>query len=339
MNACMQEYILTGYLFGEYASLRNYEVFSRLALDSYENISKNEKGNSNMHYLYEYGDILNSPYECFIFDTAIHSFPIRQHWHYYMEILFMLNGTALVSCKDTEYILHPGEMITLPPKELHAIYATSNERLRYYVLKFDLKRFHEDGALSPQLKAVVQQALSDPNSSIHFLAPQMQKYPIQGYIRACSNEYEQRGYGYLTAMHAAITCLLLAMVRIWRSHGFIPSKAAPEPASHSIDTITEYIDAHSNQSLRVEDLALRCNMSYSFFAKKFKQLYGRSCKEYIEYVRVTKTEDLLLFTDYDLAYISRETGFSDCSHMIKTFRKYKNITPKQFRMQNTKTLH
>ena len=39
------------------------------------------------------------------------------------------------------------------------------------------------------------------------------------------------------------------------------------------------------------------------------------------------------------AYISQETGFSDCSHMIKTFRKYKNITPKQFRMQNTKTLH
>ena len=41
----------------------------------------------------------------------------------------------------------------------------------------------------------------------------------------------------------------------------------------------------------------------------------------------------------DLTYISQETGFSDCSHMIKTFRKYKNITPKQYRLQNTKTLH
>lgn len=292
-----------------------------------------------MHYLFEYGDILNSPYECFIFDTAIHSFPIRQHWHYYMEILFILDGTALVSCGDKEYILHPGDMISLPSKELHAIYATSNERLRYYVLKFDLKRFHEDGALSPQLKSVVQQALSDPNSSVHFSASQMQKYPIEGYLSACSSEYEQRGYGYLTAMHATITCLLLAMVRIWRNHGFVPSKITTEPAFHSIDTITEYIDAHSNQALRVEDLALRCNMSYSFFAKKFKQLYGRSCKEYIEYIRVTKTEDLLLYTDYDLSYISQETGFSDCSHMIKTFRKYKNITPKQFRMQNTKALH
>ena len=62
-------------------------------------------------------------------------------------------------------------------------------------------------------------------------------------------------------------------------------------------------------------------------------------QEYIEYIRVTKAEDLLLFSDYDLTYISQETGFSDCSHMIKTFRKYKNITPKQYRLQNTKTLH
>lgn len=292
-----------------------------------------------MHYLFEYGDILNSPYEAFIFDTAIHSFPVRQHWHYYMEILFMLDGTALVSCGSKEYILQPGDMISLPPKELHAIYATSNERLRYYVLKFDLNRFHENTGLTPQLKSVVQQALADEHTSIHFSSSQIQKYPIEEYIRTCSYEYEQKGYGYYTAMHAALTCLLLSMVRIWRNHGFVPSRVAAEPAYHSIDTITEYIDAHSNQPLRVEDLALRCNMSYSFFAKKFRQLYGRSCKEYIEYIRVTKAEDLLLFTDCDLTYISQETGFSDCSHMIKTFRKYKNITPKQFRIQNTKTLH
>ena len=210
-----------------------------------------------MHYLFEYGDILNSPYEAFVFDTAIHSFPVRQHWHYYMEILFMLDGTALVNCGGKEYILQPGDMISLPPKELHAIYATSNERLRYYVLKFDLNRFQEDTRLAPQLKSVVQQALADKNISIYFSAAQMKKYPIEGYIRACSNEYEQKGYGYYTAMHAALTCLLLAMVRIWRAHGFNPSKLAPEPTFHSIDTITEYIDTHSNQALRVEDLAVR----------------------------------------------------------------------------------
>ena len=29
-----------------------------------------------MHNLFEYGDILNSPYEAFVFDTVIHDFPV-----------------------------------------------------------------------------------------------------------------------------------------------------------------------------------------------------------------------------------------------------------------------
>ena len=77
-----------------------------------------------------------------------------------------------------------------------------------------------------------------------------------------------------------------------------------------------------------------CNMSYSYFAKNFKQYYGRSCKEYIEFIRVSKAADLLLFTDFDLSYISQETGFSDSSHLIKIFRKWKGVTPKQFKKQH-----
>lgn len=292
-----------------------------------------------MHYLFEYGDILNSPYEAFIFDTAVLSFPVRQHWHYYMEIVFMLEGTSIVSCDKKEYILQPGDMIALHPKTLHAIYATSNERLRYYVLKFDLNRFRENAGFVPQMKSVILQAQTDEHAFIHFTASALQNYPMDSYLGACVRELEHRNYGYHLAMHSAITYLLLSMIRIWRKNGFVPSLETTQPADNSIDTITEFIDAHSNQPLRVEDLALHCNMSYSFFAKKFRQLYGRSCKEYIEFIRVAKAEDMLLFTDYDLTYISQETGFSDCSHMIKTFRKYKNITPKQYRIQNTKTLH
>lgn len=251
----------------------------------------------------------------------------------------MLEGTTLVTCDRDEYYLHPGDMIALLPKKLHSISGSSKEHLRYYVLKFDLNRFHDNNGMIPQLKSAILQADSDEHAFIHFSRENLDCFPIESYLQTCTQEYAQKNYGYNLAMHASISCLLLTMVRVWRSHGYTPPMKATQPADNSIDTITEYIDAHSNQTLRVEELASHCNMSYSFFAKKFKQLYGRSCKEYIEYIRVTKAEDLLLFTDYDLTYISQETGFSDCSHMIKTFRKYKNITPKQYRLQNTKTLH
>ena len=244
-----------------------------------------------------------------------------------------------MTCDRDVYHLEPGDMIALLPKKLHSIGGTTKEHRRYYVLKFDLNRFHDNSSIMPQLKSAILQVGNYNPAFIHFSKESLNGYPIESYLYNCAREYEHRNYGYNLAMHASLTCLLLAMVRIWRDHGYTPPMLATQPEDNSVDTITEYIDAHSNQPLKVEDLASMCNMSYSFFAKKFRQLYGRSCKEYIEYIRVTKAEDLLLFSDYDLTYISQETGFSDCSHMIKTFRKYKNITPKQYRLQNTKVLH
>lgn len=289
-----------------------------------------------MHYLFEQGDILNSPYEAFIFDTAMHTLPVRQHWHYYMEILFIIEGKLCVTTDELTYTLQPGDLICLLPKQLHSMYAASNQRIRYYVLKFDLNRFRDSSDFIPPLKSMMMQAKNDDTTPIYFTATDLSKNPVDDYLRDCTHEFYNKKYGYHASMHASITCLLLALIRVWRSRGFQPTIQTVQPSDNAIDTITEYIDLHSSQPLHVEELASRCNMSYSFFAKKFKQLYGRSCKEYIEYIRVTKAEDMLLFTDFDLTYISQETGFSDCSHMIKTFKKYKNTTPKQFRMQNTK---
>ena len=78
----------------------------------------------------------------------------------------------------------------------------------------------------------------------------------------------------------------------------------------------------------------KCNMSYSGFAAKFHDLYGMTCKEYIEKMRIFKAEEYLLFTDNDLAFISEKTGFADTSHFIRIFKKHRGITPKQFRKQN-----
>ena len=80
--------------------------------------------------------------------------------------------------------------------------------------------------------------------------------------------------------------------------------------------ILEYIDTHSAEPLEVRQLAEMCYMSYSNFARLFRENYGRSCKEYIKYIRLNKAQDLLLNSDYDLDYIAQETGFFDCSHFM-----------------------
>ena len=63
-----------------------------------------------MYNLFEPGDLLNSPYEALLFDTEKYCFPVRSHWHHYMEIILMVKGTSFVESDEKKYLLHPGDM-------------------------------------------------------------------------------------------------------------------------------------------------------------------------------------------------------------------------------------
>jgi AraC-like DNA-binding protein len=143
----------------------------------------------------------------------------------------------------------------------------------------------------------------------------------------------ERNYGYDLMLQNHIYTLLMNVVRHWLKHGLVIQMDTAD-SNYDIDSITEYIDTCMGEELRVADIAAKCNMSYSNFAKKFQENYGMSCKEYIERMRIFKVEEFLLFTDHPLSYICQETGFSDCSHLIKSFKHYRGITPKQFKLSH-----
>lgn len=296
-----------------------------------------------MNSLFEYTDRLKSPYECFLFDTRLHGFPIRPHWHYFVEILYIVEGTALITCDDSTYTLGPGNMIIFPPQSIHAIQYAEDKPLVYYVMMFDINQLAPSASsLSTAFSGInfsslLRLAKSDPNAPLVLNKDVLSPYPIDTLFADCLREARQQEYGYRILMQSHISMLLTYVLRIWRANGFNTDKSLALPREESsIYSITEYIDAHAHEPLKVEQLAERCHMSYSYFAKSFRELYGQSCKKYIEFIRLSKAEDLLLFTNLDLNYISQETGFSDCSHFIKAFRSKHNTTPKQFRKEHTK---
>lgn len=296
-----------------------------------------------MNSLYEYSDRLNAPCECFLFDTRLHTFPVRPHWHYFMEILFMLEGTAMISCDQNTYVLEPDDMILFLPQQIHSIYSTTNIPLKYYVLKFDINQL-SPSANAPghtlsgiHFNSLFRCAKGDAHAPLYFSAETLEGIPIETLFEKCYSEMKEQEYGYRILMQSCINTLLTYVLRLWRTNGFDTDQSLATPKEEdTIHSITEYIDNHAHEALKVEDLAELCHMSYSYFAKIFRELYGQSCKKYIEFIRLSKAEDLLLFTNLDLNYISQETGFSDCSHFIKAFRSKHGMTPKQFRTEHSR---
>lgn len=331
-----------------------------------------------MDHYFEYSDQLNAPLEAFCHQSTPENFPILPHWHYFIEIIYLLEGQVLVTCEDHVYALHPGDLIYFPPQCLHtidtlppqdhaqrgylpersasdcrllletadpqinpehggiypiSIHAGHQTDVKYYVLKFDLGSLPAANRWKTQFNLLSRHAYAANPAHILFLAPQIHALPVRELMAYSIQEMQHRNYGYDAMVSAAVTTLLTDFSRIWLSQGIRLDDilTAPQNANQAFEQITEYIEMHYNESLRVKSLADHCGMSYSYFAKSFRETYGRSCKEYIEFVRINKVTDLLLFTNLDLNYISQETGFADCSHLIRTFKKHKGCTPKQWK--------
>ena len=172
---------------------------------------------------------------------------------------------------------------------------------------------------------------------IYFPSGTLKDYDASYSFRKCIEEIHRQAYGNNQLIQCQINELLIEIIRHWISLGFIIDNVSYHEDTYDIYTITEYIDQHMSAELSVPEIAETCNMSYSYFAKKFPAVYGKTCKEYLEERRLYKVEEYLLFTNLDLNYIAQETGFSDCSHMIKSFKKKHTITPKKYRDEHRQT--
>ncbi len=284
-----------------------------------------------MYFLYEEGDVLNRPVECFYFDTASRYFPVHAHWHFYMELVLMLEGSVVMSSGSEKFTLNAGEMVLFHPKAVHSMMEGT---ARYAVIKLDINRMNLTPSYAPKLRSIFRSA-ERKGMNTRFTPDQTEALGAGEIFARCIDEMSRQEYGFDLVIRTDLYRLLINILRCWQTQGFsVDSEAYTEDSKYDIYNITEYIDQRLADGVQVSEIAEQCGMSYSYFAKKFLAVYGKTCKEYIEEMRIFKAEEFLIFTDFDLDRISAETGFTDAPHLIKSFRKLRGVTPRKFRLDN-----
>lgn len=277
---------------------------------------------------FEYIDILNQPYDIF-FTDSVHS-PL--HWHYYSEIIYMTKGSVTIICNNKKSVLKEGDLCYIYPLQLHEFLEAGDAEVQYAVLKFDIHTINIPQAYISKFYDIFIRRTQENDFCMIIDGKRLNRADIDFLISRTIREYTEKNDFYALQVQADIYTLLIEFARKTEKE-IIASKEDHTDTDFSFYHILEYIDTHSGEPLEIHELAEMCHMSYSHFAKLFRENYGRSCKEYITYIRLNKAQDLLFHTDYDLNYIAQETGFFDCSHFIRTYKKWKGITPKQERLK------
>ena len=271
------------------------------------------------------------PFVCYGFDSRYSHLPEKLNIHYYGELILVREGRLRVIRNQEEQIVSAGEAVLFCPSAPHRIILEGSDPVRMDVIRADPDRMPELPAYSADLKTILSDAC---RSNLPMLVPagEAERMFLPQLCAGCLEEASLRNFGYDANVEHLLGLISTAIIRFWRARGLETSPR--EGQSDPIYQLSGYIQSHLQDGLRVEDLAARCGLSYPWFAKKFREIYGISCKDYIEQIRVAQVEKYLLFTDLDLMRISELTGYADCSHMIKNFKRIMDTTPGQYRLKN-----
>jgi AraC family transcriptional regulator len=94
--------------------------------------------------------------------------------------------------------------------------------------------------------------------------------------------------------------------------------------------VQEYVEAHLEQDLTIEDLAAVAGLSPYHFARAFKRSTGFGPYRYVLRRRTERAKRLLAAGKIPLSGVAQACGFGSQSHFSARFREVTGLTPSQF---------
>lgn len=105
-----------------------------------------------------------------------------------------------------------------------------------------------------------------------------------------------------------------------------------------VNNAIQYIRAHYNEPLSLENVASEINLSASYLSSLFSKVLGTTFIGYVQSVRIDTAKELLRTTTLKVYEISSQIGYDDEKYFSQVFRKAEGISPSQFRNQSTVNL-
>ncbi len=273
---------------------------------------------------------LDFPFE-YHYVTPIHPrYNMPFHWHKEWEIIHIIEGNFAVSTDHDIYTAYSGDILLIRDGMLHG---GTPENCTYECFLFDLHRlFGNLDMVKQYLRPFYrQQILPD----VYYPAAQIPE--IDRAIAAMADVYHDSNS--TDPLHnplelVVLGCISQIFATILQKKTYSTNQTATVENTHKIDlikTILEYIENNYASPVTLDELADIANMNSKYFCRFFRSITHQTPIDYLNMYRIEKAAQMLHSTRLPITEICMECGFNDSSNFIKVFRRYKGMTPKQYR--------
>ncbi len=251
------------------------------------------------------------------------------HWHSAMEIIMPVRSEYGLKTNGETISFHPGDIVLIPPGELHALFAPpEGER---YIIQFDYSLISGYAGLDSLLHILRPYRKISPKTDPQ-LAPMLTSLLYRTAEVYGSDDPFREPEVYSLMLHFLAILGRSDVADVSRFPDISPSKQ--QEYIEKFMGICDYINEHCTENLNVDLLAHQAGFSKYHFSRLFKQFTGISCYDYLIGRRIALAEKLLLSPDLSITDVAMQAGFNSLSTFNRVFKTQKGCTPSSYKSLN-----
>ena len=224
------------------------------------------------------------------------------HGHTFFEIEYIIDGHATYVIDGIEHNAQPGTFIFLSPANVHAV---RDGKMELFNVMFTCD---PDQATLPLLEGAIIFRASERDGA---------------FFTALLTELtatEDRHYA-LTLLQCILQKLALTVPR-----------GAPSLPPYTHRAIL-YMMSDFRRGITLEETARHLGLSKAYFSDLFQKQTGKSFKAYLDDLRFSYAENLLMLTDLPVGQVVADAGFHDYANFARRFKARHGISPTAYRAQ------
>lgn len=262
------------------------------------------------------------PLEYYYVDEKHPQYVMPLHWHSEFEVLRVKRGRLAIYLNNEVYDLREGDVIFIPSGTLHR---GEPRDCAYDCAVFDLRI--ASGYSSSRVSELIQPLISSDAEVDHIC------HGAEG----CAVELLETVEKTEPLYELKASSLVSELIYLLYSSGAVnKSQTEDKRITHRRALMTLLIDKIEREytgRITLADLAEIVGMNEKYLCRFFKSFTGQTPIDYINRLRVDRACFDMTVNKMNVTEAAYESGFNELSYFSKIFKKYKGMTPGQYKQR------
>lgn len=263
------------------------------------------------------------PFELHTVDENHPRYVMSYHWHVEYELIRIVKGSLTVTLDEKSFTAKAGDVIFVHSGILHS---GLPENCVYQCIVFDINTFLKYNSVCAEyMQRIIHQEIMVYH---HFT----EKHPeITAVINGIFESIQEKKPGYEMNV---IGQFYHFFGLVFGNHYYLtaqPKTRRDYKRILQLKQVVEFIGKNYSSPLTLQQLSDSVSMSPKYFCRFFSEMTHQTPMDYLNRQRIEQACYQLSTTDDSITEIAYQNGFNDLSYFIRTFKKYKGITPGKYK--------